>query len=208
MVNNMNKLKKPLKQFGAITIVGNIKAYGVVVLLFLMTLYFPVQLKAENKGLLSNKSNNTNPVIEIQVPMGKLRIELYREQAPKTVAKLIDLVKSSYFNQSTVFESRANLGFVIAKIGKSAEAFYFKDELNALPSRRGSFAISKSNVSKAYLNNLFVGFDKQPELQKHYIIIGQVLEGLELIEKNPSGQIRPVSSFTMVEDSQITAVLN
>lgn len=205
MVINMNNTEKMFSKYRVMLALGNIKSYGLLVILFLITLYFPVQINAETKEIVNN---NSNPVIDVQVPMGKLRIELYREQAPKTVAKLIDLVKSGYFNQSTVFESRANLGFVIAKIGKSAEAFDFKDELNTLSSRRGSFAISKSNVSKAYLNNLFVGFDKQPELQKHYIIIGQVLEGLELIEKNPSGQIRPVSSFTMVENSQITAVLN
>jgi len=204
----MNELNNQPEQYGLVATASSIKIYIVMFLLILLSLYFPMQLNAESKSPVTNTSNSANPIIEIQVPMGKLQIELYQQHAPVTVAKLIDLVKSGYYNQNTVFESRPNLGFVIAKIGKSAEIFDFKEESNALASRRGSFAISKSNVSKAYLNNLFVGFDKQPELEKHYFIIGQVLEGLELIEKNPSGEIRPVSSFSMVGDSQVTANLN
>lgn len=203
----MNELKNWLEQYGSVTILVKIKSYIVTALLLLVAFSFSMQLNAENKLPVSSESNNVNPVIEIQVPAGKLRIELYQQHAPVTVAKLIELVKAGYYNQSTVYDSRQNLGFVIAKTGESAESFDFKDETNTLSSQRGSFAISKSTVSKAYLNNLFVGFNKQPDLEKHYFIIGQVLEGLELVEKNPSGEIRPISSFSMVEDSQVSSSL-
>lgn len=140
----------------------------------------------------------TGPLIEIDTEVGKIRIELYPTQAPAAVAQLIKLTKSGYYNSDTLMQSRAGLGVAIAKLGQSIKTFDFKDESNKLTSRRGSVAIAKSSASPAYLNNIFFGYDSQPELEKHYIIIGQIVGGLELIEQSLSGQRLKVNSFKLI----------
>lgn len=141
----------------------------------------------------------TGPLIEIDTAVGKIHIELYPSQAPVAVAQLIKLTKSGYYNSDVLLQSQAQLGFAIAKLGSSIKKFDYKDELNNLTSRRGSVAIAKLSASPAYLNTLFFGYSSQPDLEKHYTIIGQVVDGIELIEKSLSGQRLKVNSFKLID---------
>lgn len=128
-----------------------------------------------------------SPRLEIRTQLGSLVIELYPDQAPRTVTRLLELVRDGYYDSDTYMETRPQLGFVIAKLGESLISFKPVDEVNGLSSKRGSVAISRPQASSAYLNNLFFGYGNQPELEKHYIIIGQVLEGLDQIEHSSPG---------------------
>lgn len=140
-----------------------------------------------------------NPRIEINTQAGKVLIELYPEAAPKAVSELIALAKSGYYDKDVIMQARPQLGFAIAKTGSSIETFTFQDEANALSSRRGSVAISKASVSNAYLNNLFFGYAPQPELEKHYVIIGQVLQGLDKIERSQPDVVYQVDGFRVID---------
>lgn len=169
------------------------------------------QIEASSKGSIDDLvmrenhaplSPGAGPLIEIDTVAGKLRIELYPTQAPVAVAELIKLTKSGYYNSDTLLQSQAQLGFAIAKLGQSLKKFKFKDEPSALTSRRGSVAIAKSTASPAYLNNLFFGYARQPELEKHYTIIGQVVDGLQLVEKSVSGERLKVNSFKLIDRSK------
>lgn len=140
--------------------------------------------------------------MEIDTELGKLQVELFADTAPIAVAELVKLTKSGYFNSDTVLEIRPGLGFVIAKVGGAVKSYQAKDELNTLPSLRGSVAISKSSASVAYLNNIFIGFKSQPELEKHYIIIGQVANGLKPIEKSAAGVKHKVNGFKLKDSEQ------
>lgn len=140
-----------------------------------------------------------NPRIEINTQAGKVLIELYPQAAPKAVSDLIALAKSGYYDKDAIMQVRPQLGFAIAKTGNSIEAFTFEDEANALSSRRGSVAISKASVSNAYLNNLFFGYAPQPELEKHYVIIGQVLQGLDRIERSQPDVVYQVDGFRVLD---------
>lgn len=142
------------------------------------------------------------PLIEIDTVAGKLRIELYPTQAPVAVAELVKLTKSGYYNSDTLLQSQPQLGFAIAKLGQSPKKFNFKDEPSALTSRRGSVAIAKSSASPAYLNNLFFGYGQQLDLEKHYTIIGQVVDGLQWVEKFAPGERLKVNSFKLIDRSK------
>lgn len=141
-------------------------------------------------------------LIEIDTEVGKIRVELYPEHAPGAVSELIKLTESGYYDSDTLMQSQPRLGFAIAKLGQSLKKFEFEDEPNQLTSRRGSMAIAKSSASPAYLNNLFFGYANQPELEKHYVIIGQIIDGLELIEKSPSSLRIKVNSFKLIDRNQ------
>jgi len=44
------------------------------------------------------KTASANPQVELDTTAGKIRIELYPDAAPKTVANFLDYVKSGHFN--------------------------------------------------------------------------------------------------------------
>lgn len=160
-----------------------------------------VQQRMVDRDISQNKTRpatDAHPRVSINTQIGAVLIELYPEQAPKTVAELVSLIKSGYYDSDTIMETRPELGLVIAKIGGSAKSFEFTDDTNALTSHRGSVAISKSSTSHAYLNNIFIGYNSQPELEKHYTIIGQVVEGIDDAERSKPGILYKVSSLKLL----------
>lgn len=147
---------------------------------------------------ISAASNVNNPLVIINTSVGNLTIELYPEHAPLAVKKLMQLIENNYFSDGAVLESKSGVGFVIAKVNGNVESFEnVKDEVNNLSGGRGSIAILKSDRSPAYLNNLFVGYQPQPHIRDLYIVFGQVVEGLDEIEKQSNGSVGRVSSFVI-----------
>lgn len=163
--------------------------------------------RMEQSGLTATATQSlgyTHPIISINTQRGPVVIELYPTQAPKTVADLTSLVKSGYYDADTVMETRPGLGFVISKIGNSARPFEFTDDVNRLTSRRGSVAVSKSSTSHAYLNNIFIGFNAQPDLEKYYTIIGHVIDGIDVGEQAKSATLYKVAGIRLLDDSSNT----
>ncbi len=60
-----------------------------------------------------------NPQVELDTTAGRIRIELYPDAAPKTVANFLDYVKAGHYN-GTVFH-RVIDGFMIQGGGFTAE---------------------------------------------------------------------------------------
>lgn len=143
----------------------------------------------------------TLPRVSIDLQVGTVLIELYPEQAPKAVAEFLSLIKSGYYGSDTFMEARPGLGLVIGRIGGSAKSFEFTDETNALTSRRGSVAVMKAAESPAYLNNIFIGYDAQPEMEQYYTIIGQVIEGIDDAERAKPGSRHKVGAVKVLNET-------
>jgi len=213
--NSDNNVKQSMGLNAKLTIMG----LGLVILFLLIYIYVSVQPKSQSSQVIqaddpasstvsdisSDKvtavSDLNNPVIQISTDLGNLKIELYPDYAPVVVRKLIKLIGENYYRQGVVLDSKPGIGFVIAKV--SADAHHFDvtdDEVNNLRSERGSVAILKHNVSPAYLNNIFVGYKSQLELQENYIILGHVLEGVADVEKNSVGKTGTVSAVSVIRE--------
>lgn len=213
MAKNSNETKS-MSPNVKLSIIG----FGLVILFVLMFKYTGVQSESPSVHVaqtddstsipvnniatdkISAVSDFNNPVVQISTDLGDLKIELYPDYAPTIVNELIKLISENYYDEKTVLESKPGVGFVIAKVGADAHQYNIvNDEVNNLRSERGSVAIMKHGVSPAYLNNIFVGYKSQLELQEMYIIIGQVLEGVDDIEKNSNGIVGSVSSVSVNE---------
>ncbi|EIF81746.1 peptidyl-prolyl cis-trans isomerase A precursor, partial [Burkholderia pseudomallei 354a] len=57
------------------------------------------------------QSAATHPVVQLKTTQGDIRVELYPEKAPKTVANFLDYVKAGQYN-GTIFH-RVIKGFMI-----------------------------------------------------------------------------------------------
>jgi cyclophilin family peptidyl-prolyl cis-trans isomerase len=151
-------------------------------------------------GTIVPVSRADNPVISIATDLGRLKIELYPEYAPTIVADLLKLVEDNYFDEGVLLESRQGVGFVIAKINGDVHDFGTVDaEYNSIRSARGSVAIAINDKNNAYLNNIFVGYQHQPDLQQNYRIFGQVLEGVDAIEKRSIARRGVIESVSVVK---------
>jgi len=139
----------------------------------------------------------THPSITLRSNIGDMKISLYSDVAPNAVSDLLELVETGYFNEDTYIEARPGIGLVIVKLGESVKNFDFQNEPNGLSSKRGSLGITKLEVSDSYLNNLFVGYNRLPDMEKYYTIIGQVTSGLDLLEKSANGARYKINSFVI-----------
>ena len=145
-------------------------------------------------------SSVSNPVVRFNSNIGILEVELFPEHAPAVVSRFLGLVESGYFETDTVLESQPGVGFVIARVGADAEVFHVAEsESGRLASQRGSVAVLDTSFSTAYLNNIYVGYKGNVELEGNYTIFGQVTSGLDDVEKNSRGQTGQIKAVTAVK---------
>ncbi len=144
--------------------------------------------------------------VEINTELGQLQVEFYSQYAEAAITELTKLIEDGYYNTDVILVSRPPLGFVITKSGQTRKSFKVKLDPNKVNSRRGSIAIPKLNAPSAYLNTIFFGFQSQPLLEKDYIIIGQVIKGLDLIERSSPGIRYKVNALKLVNENMVKAV--
>ena len=49
-------------------------------------------------ALVAGNAAAANPQVELDTTMGKIRVELYPDAAPKTVANFLDYVKAGFYD--------------------------------------------------------------------------------------------------------------
>lgn len=140
----------------------------------------------ENADLMTGMTSYQAVVIETET--GNVVIKLFPDAAPNAVKEFLTRVQEGYYDGTTFYDMQAGLGIA----GGRREPYPrqdFTDENNSLPSKPGSVGIAKSALSNTYLNNIFIGFSNQPKLEPFYTIIGEVTEGLDLLEKAQPGLV-------------------
>jgi cyclophilin family peptidyl-prolyl cis-trans isomerase len=153
----------------------------------------------------TSKGKVTQPVKEIGVVetnLGTFEIELYREDAPKTVDNFVKLAEKKFFDGVRVH--RVVPGFVIqtgdeksrdlkkmGEWGTGGQSIYgkpFSDELNpATLSYKAGYKKGVAAMANAGPNTntsqFFVMLEDNPRMPKNYTIFGKVTKGIETVEK-------------------------
>jgi cyclophilin family peptidyl-prolyl cis-trans isomerase len=138
----------------------------------------------------------------IETSMGSIEIDLYLEDAPKTVDNFVRLAEKKYFD-GLLFH-RVARGFVIQGgdplgNGSGGQSIYgkpFEDELNpSTPSYKQGYV--KGTVAMANrgpntnTSQFFIVLSDAPWLPKNYTIFGKVVHGMEVAEKIGQVEIIP-----------------
>jgi peptidyl-prolyl cis-trans isomerase A (cyclophilin A)/peptidyl-prolyl cis-trans isomerase B (cyclophilin B) len=141
-----------------------------------------------------------NPQVEFDTTAGKIRVELYPEAAPKTVANFLDYVKEKHYN-GTQFH-RVIGGFMIQGGGFTAD---FKQKPTkppiAIESEQsskagllnvpGTIAMARTSdpnsaTAQFFINvgdNKFLNF-REPTMQGYgYTVFGKVVTGMDVVDK-------------------------
>lgn len=135
-----------------------------------------------------------NPIVTLTLENGKtMKIELYPDKAPNTVANFVSLVKKGFYD-GLIFH-RVIPGFMIQGgdpegTGMGNPGYSIKGEFagnkfpqNDLPHDRGVISMARSmNVNSAG-SQFFIMVAKAPHLDGQYAAFGKVIEGIEAADE-------------------------
>jgi len=116
---------------------------------------------------------------------GEIRIELYPEEAPKTVESFITLSKKGFYNGLTFH--RVVPGFVAQGgdpkgDGTGGPGYTLKAEFNKKKHVRGTLAMARSAAADSAGSQFYICFAPAPHLDGQYTVFGQVVKGMEVVD--------------------------
>jgi cyclophilin family peptidyl-prolyl cis-trans isomerase len=165
----------------------------------LLTSVYALPMAAQTTGTTKGKSQK---VTGKEVPMGTIELELYAEDAPKTVENFVKLAERKYFNGVTFH--RVSKGFVIqggdpTGTGGGGKSIWGKDfayELNPnTPSykegyKRGVVAMANKGPN-TNSSQFFIMLQDNMRMPKNYTIFGKVVKGMDVVDKIADADIIP-----------------
>lgn len=222
-----------MKTWQLALLVGIIIVVGVGVMIFMRG-----NSDDTNSNTLSNgaQTNNTNTADDREVDKdnmeesidikdkfvtlniagyGDIKVELYDEDAPKTVENFLRLTSSGYYD-GIIFH-RVSKGFVIqggdptgtGSGGESAFGATFEDELNPnTPSakegyKKGVLAMANRGPN-TNSSQFFIMLDDAPQMPFAYTIFGKVVAGQDIVDK--IGQVAITPQMSPVDGAPVEKV--
>jgi len=148
------------------------------------------------------KSPGAGPIVVLETARGTIEIETYPEEAPKTVARIVELVKKNFYNGQRFH--RADPNFVI-QIGDPVSrdmsridwwgrqgsgkpigvAEITKKRKNGI----GAVGMGHTGVAKDADSQFYITRRVAPELDGKYTVFGKVLKGMDVVGKIQKGDI-------------------
>jgi cyclophilin family peptidyl-prolyl cis-trans isomerase len=160
--------------------------------------------KTETKKATARKETKEKmkEIATIETSLGKIEVELFSADAPKTVENFVKLAEKKYFD-GTIFH-RVSKGFVIqggdptgtGSGGTSIWGKEFDDELNPnSPSykegyKKGVVAMANRGPN-TNTSQFFIMLRDNRGLPKNYTIFGKVVEGMDVVDKIGQVDITP-----------------
>jgi peptidyl-prolyl cis-trans isomerase B (cyclophilin B) len=140
-------------------------------------------------------STGPNPVVVMETSMGTIKIELYQDKAPITVANFLNYVDKKFYD-GTIFH-RVIEDFMIQGGGfepglkeKKTGASIRNEAYNGLSNVRGTIAMARTNVPDSATAQFFINVeDNSKKLDRAhtpdkvgYAVFGKVIEGMDVVD--------------------------
>ncbi|HUK57038.1 MAG TPA: peptidylprolyl isomerase [Nitrospiria bacterium] len=132
------------------------------------------------------------PVVTIETDKGNIIFEMLPDAAPKTVARITELIKQGFYNGLTFH--RVEPGFVIQGgdpngNGTGGSGVKLKAEFNKTPHLLGTVAMARSSDPDSADSQFYICLAPQPFLDGKYTVFGQVTDkaSLDVIQKIRKG---------------------
>jgi peptidyl-prolyl cis-trans isomerase A (cyclophilin A) len=140
------------------------------------------------------QSAATHPQVLLKTSMGNIRVELYPESAPKTVANFLGYVASGQYN-GTIFH-RVIPGFMIQGGGfttrleeKPTGSPIPLESRNGLKNETGTLAMARTSNPNSATDQFFIntvdnqGLDYPGADGNGYAVFGKVVSGFDVVKK-------------------------
>ena len=159
---------------------------------------------------LETKKKTTMPIATIETNKGTIKIELYKNDAPKTVDNFISLANKKFYD-GVIFH-RVISGFMIqggdpTGTGRGGPGYQFADELNPETAsykagyKRGTVAMANSGPDTNG-SQFFIMHQDYP-LPNNYTIFGKVISGQDVVDAIATSQTdagdRPLAEVKMIK---------
>lgn len=148
------------------------------------------------------KSPGAGPIVVLETSKGTIEFETYPEEAPKTVARITELVKKGFYNGLRFH--RADPNFVI-QIGDPATRDMTKQDwwgrtgsgqpmgVAEITKKRknvkGAVGMGHSGSAKDADSQFYITLRVAPELDGKYTVFGKVLTGMDVVAKIKRGDV-------------------
>ncbi len=144
---------------------------------------------------VSGAAAGENPVVEMKTSAGALKIELFADKAPETVANFLAYVKDGHYD-GTVFH-RVIPGFMIQGGGfgpdmgeKKTKAPIKNEATNGLKNERGTLAMARTSDPNSATAQFFINavdnafLDHKDTGQGYgYAVFGKVTDGMAVVDE-------------------------
>lgn len=142
------------------------------------------------------RSPGAGPVIVFETVKGTFEMETYPNEAPKTVAHLLELVKRNFYNGLRIH--RVEPGFVVQfgdpqtrdmtkkadwGTGGSGRTIGVSEVSPKRPHKTGAVAVAYAKDPRLADSQMYVVLSRQPQLNARYTVFGQVIAGMDVVEK-------------------------
>lgn len=146
--------------------------------------------------LLAAVSLAANPQVRMQTNMGDIVLELYPEQAPKSVANFLQYVDEGFYNNTLFHRVIDNFmiqggGFTPQFERKETHAPILNEADNGLKNTRGTLAMARtfephSATAQFFINvkdNDFLDHTAKTPRGWGYAVFGKVIKGMDVVDK-------------------------
>lgn len=149
------------------------------------------------------KSPGAGPVVVLETAKGTIEFETYPEEAPKTVARVLDLVKKNFYNGQRFHRAEPNF---LVQVGDPVSRDVSRQEwwgrqsagkpigVSEITKKRrhgmGAVAMAYPGTDKAAADSqFFITRRAAPELDGKYTVFGRVLSGQDVVGKIQRGDV-------------------
>lgn len=164
----------------------------------------PIQTKSDNKLLhYASQEVNSETIVLIETNKGNIKCRLKDNDAPKTVANFVKLIKQNFYDGLTFH--RVEKGFVIqggdplgngtgsaeddleleikCKDGRMINGETApRDCVPAVPHLRGTLSMARSKDPNSASCQFFITLGPTPFLDRNYAGFGYVIEGMDVVD--------------------------
>ena len=152
--------------------------------------------EAEDRDIEQNQENR---IAIIQTNRGSITLELYSNDAPKTVENFVKLANENFYDGIKFHRVISN--FMIqtgdplskdddpANDGTGGPGYSFGDEINYHKIEVGSLAMANSGPNTNGSQFFIVTERAQPHLDGKHTVFGKVLEGMDVVTSIEQGDV-------------------
>ncbi len=136
-------------------------------------------LKSDSNGLSVAKAT-------IKTVHGNIVFKFYPNKAPNTVNRIVELIKTGFYD-GLIFH-RVVPNFVAqggdpTGTGTGGSGKKLKAEFNDIQHIRGTVAMARASEPDSADSQFYIALTTLPHLDGNYTVFGQVVEGLDLLDK-------------------------
>jgi cyclophilin family peptidyl-prolyl cis-trans isomerase len=137
-----------------------------------------------------------NPVVLVETSMGTITLELFKDQAPVSVANFLQYVTEGFY-PGTIWH-RVVPGYVIQGGGytvslteKPTRPPIQNEATNGLTNRRGTVAMARTRVLRSATSQFYINVANNPSLDHKgfspdvfgYAVFGRVIDGMDVVDR-------------------------